>query len=225
MADERIDIPAEARLWLISSQYPACRAVIEKDHLMLLTGSGYRDNIRRVLFNRVERILVSTGRRLNWRVWLALVLMCINLLVFVIAAGTTISFHLKIIIVLLVGWPIPVLGYWIVASIRSPIRQMYIVRAGRTHQIRLAISSAKFSTFHAELCRHIREYQSQFPSAGQTVAENSAMASPETSTIEVPAGEAAEGETPPTETPPPTENPSVSSSLEPGPETPPDASV
>ena len=212
MVDERIDIPAEARLWLISKQYPVCRAVIEKDHLMLLTGSGYRDNIRRILLNRVESIIVSAGRRFGWRVWLALVLVCIDLLVFVAAAGSTISFHLKIIVVLLVGWPIPVLIYWMVSSILNPIRQMYIVRAGRTHRIKATVSSAKFSTFHAELCRHIREYQSQFPSAGQAVAENSAMASPETATIEVQAGEAAEGETPP-----PAETPPSTSSLEAGP--------
>ncbi len=218
MADERIDIPAEARLWRISSQYPACRAVIEKDHLMLLTGSGYRDNIRRILFNRVERIIVSTGRRFNWRVWLALVLVCLDLLVFVIAAGTTISFHLKIIILLLVGWPIPVLIYWMVFSILNPIRQIYMVRAGRTHQIRVAVSSTKFFTFYTELCRRIRDYQSRFPSAGQAVIENSAMPSTETSTIEVQAGEAAVGEPPPPESPPP-------SPLEPGPETAPDASV
>ena len=219
MADERIDIPAEARVWLISSQYPACRAVIEKDHLMLLTGSGYRDSIRRVLFNRIERILVSTGRRFNWRVWLALVLVSIDLLALVAAAESMIGFHLKIIVLLLVGWPIPVLTYWMVSSFVNPIHQMYIVRTGRTHQIKLTISSAKFSTFYAELCRHIREYQSQFRPTGQPVSENSAIPSTETSTMEVQAGEAADGETAPPESPPPM------SSLEPELKTPPDASV
>ncbi|MGC8560325.1 MAG: hypothetical protein ACP5O1_06555 [Phycisphaerae bacterium] len=221
MADERVEITTGARLWPISNRYPARRAVIEKDHLMLLTGSGYRDNIRRILFNRVERICVSTGRRFGWRVWLALFLLTVDVLVFAAVADTSIGFEIKMLFMLLIGWPIPVLVYWLVFSLLNPIHQMYIVRAGRTHEIKVTLSYTKFSAFYAELCRRIREFQSQFSSAGQAVAENSAIASPETSGIEVQAGESAEGEAPQ----PPTEIPPASSSLEPEPETPPDASV
>lgn len=208
MASDQIEITPGARLWLLSDRYPTRRAVIEGDHLMLLTASGYSDTIRRILFNRVERICVSTGRRFSGRVWLALLLVLIDLLVMLAATHVSIGAVMKTIVLILVGWPIPILVYWLVHSILNPIHQLYVVRDGRTHVIKLTLSSARFAAFYAELAHRIREYQSKFPSAQSARVENSAMPSTETSRIDMPANESGVKDAP---LPPATSPPSARS--------------
>lgn len=174
MADT-IKNPDLGRIWLISSLSPTRRAVIESDHLMLLTAGGYKDTIRRILFNRIERICVYTGTGPTAGFWGALLLLVVDVGVFLLAVATKPPAGVILVLVILLGWPVPILIYRMIYSALNPIHQIYIVRQGRTHIIKTTLPRRKFAEFHAQLCRNIRDYQSRFTTVESAAIEDASV--------------------------------------------------
>ncbi len=140
--------------------------MIESDHLLLLSSSGYRDTMRRILFNRIERIYVAQARRLSGWLVLGLLLFMIDAAICTLFVISAYSVQGKIVLLVLFGWPLPILSSWTVFTILNPPHRLFIVRAGRPHEIRTTLSKAKFARFYSDLCVGIRQYQGQVPLAG-----------------------------------------------------------
>jgi hypothetical protein len=73
------------------------------------------------------------------------------------------SSPVEIIVVLaLLGWPLPLLFGWMVFALTNPAHHLYIVRDGRTHHIKTTLSNKNWGTFYSDLCHSIEAYQQKY---------------------------------------------------------------
>lgn len=161
MADKKAAQQTTPELWLMTRSFPTRRAMIESDHLLLLSSNGYRDTMRRILFNQIERIYVTEARPLSGRVGVGLLLFVIDAAICTLFLVNLPTLRVKFEVLAFVGWPLPLLIAWMIFVFRNPTHRLFIIRASRRHEINTTLSRAKFTRFYSELCLRIRQYQSQ----------------------------------------------------------------
>lgn len=171
MANETPPPKTIPKLWVMYRGYTIQRAMVESDHLMLLTANGYHDDIRRILFSRIARMYVSRARRISGRVVSAMSLLLID-----VGILTIIAVHLStplgmIVVLALVGWPLPLLFGWMLFALTNPAHHLYIVRDGKTHHIKTTLSNRDWGTFYSDLCHSIEAYQQKYTLASASVRE------------------------------------------------------
>ena len=154
------------KLWVITRGFGNKRALIESDHMLLLSGGGYKDTMRRILFNRIERIYVTDGPPLSGWEGLGLLLFIIDALICALVVVSRATVMTKIVLLVLIGWPLPLLAGWAIFPSLTPTHRLFIIRAGWPYEIRIKLSRANYARFYSELCLRIRQYQGQSAVAG-----------------------------------------------------------
>jgi len=185
MATETPSQNMPPKVWRVKSSFPQQRMIIYTDHLLVLSVNGYKDTLRRILFNRIERLYVNRGDRIyrNGAVGISLFFIVVDALITVLVAHATRSATSGWIVWVLVGFPLPLLIAWMVRAILNPPYRLFITRAGRTNEFKLTMSRAKFALFYSQLTAGIRQCQqsqaaTDVPAQG-AAAEGEAPAMPE----------------------------------------------
>lgn len=159
MATDRLppddDLFATAPIWVISRYSRATRAIVAADHLMLFSGSGSKDMVRRIYFNRIDTIYSSAGPVVSG----AVILDVLYLLLAILVAWALSHFVGAWIAMILGAVPMALLIWHLIFRMLNPWHRIFILRDGRAHQLKITLSKAKFHAFFDLLCTRINSCQ------------------------------------------------------------------
>lgn len=153
-------------------------AIFEQDHLVLLTGRGYSDIIRRIYFDRIEAVYCRTRRRPPDGFMVAISVLMGNLGALEMIIMNHLPRYLIWVVVSLLVVCVPPTVFWLIHWARNPTHWLYIIRQGRTYVIKSSLSERKFSEFYGLLRQRIRERQGRSDSIDSPVQQSSTFRQP-----------------------------------------------